>query len=73
MPLFSFENIFFTVGTGHKQKDILKGISHTVERGQVVAIIGPSGMYPIEKCKFKLFHVLVVTTNFYHEMLMFKL
>ena len=49
MPLFSFENIFFTVGTGHKQKDILKGISHTVERGQVVAIIEPSGMYPVEK------------------------
>lgn len=43
MALFTFEHLFFTVGSGKKQKTIIQGISHSIERGQVVAILGPSG------------------------------
>jgi len=57
MSLLSFENLFFTVGSGDNQKDIIQGVSHTIEGGQVVAILGPSGKNSL----FSIYNLLPVT------------
>ena len=43
LSVFEWSNVEYGVGTGKKSKEILKGISGSLNGGEVCAILGPSG------------------------------
>ena len=51
-PLLSIKNITKVYTVGENKLDILKGVNLTVEEGEFVAIMGPSGSGKIIKQHF---------------------